>query len=68
LQRIERRQRQMSASTNLSTRPVQRRFVRSGQQVATEALQPRLPETALRLLLGALAIVLGGWYAVQVIS
>jgi hypothetical protein len=36
--------------------------------VATEALQPRLPETALRLLLGALAIVLGGLYAVQVIS
>jgi len=29
-------------------------------------LQPRLPETALRLLLGALAIALGALYAIQV--
>jgi uncharacterized membrane protein YfcA len=31
-------------------------------------LQPRLPENTLRLLLGALAVVLGGLYAVQVFS
>jgi uncharacterized membrane protein YfcA len=31
-------------------------------------MQPRLPETALRLLLGGLAVVLGGLYAVQVFS
>ncbi len=30
-------------------------------------LQPRLPETALRLLLGVLALGIGGLYAVQIL-